>query len=100
MAILEIKKRNGIIAPFDASKITAAMSKAFAASGENLPVDSLIDMTKDIVRTLEERFPEQVPSVEHVQDFVELALMKGGYLEVAKHYIACQYLERITCELL
>ncbi len=77
--------------PFDAFKITAAMSKAFAATGENLPIDSLVEMTKDVVRTLEERFPEQMPSVEHVQDFVELSLMKGGYLEVAKHYIVYRY---------
>ncbi len=91
MPILEIKKRNGSVAPFDAAKITAAMAKAFASSGEPLPTETLVDMTKDIVFTLQERFPEQVLSVEHVQDFVELSLMKGGFLEVAKNYIVYRY---------
>ncbi|HQU08268.1 MAG: ribonucleoside-diphosphate reductase subunit alpha [Parcubacteria group bacterium 21-54-25] len=91
MQTLEIKKRNGSIVPFDAAKITAAMAKAFAASNEPVPEDALIEMTKDIVSNLTDRFPEQTPSVEHVQDHVELALMKGGFLEVAKNYIVYRY---------
>ncbi len=89
--MLEIKKRNGNIVSFDPDKITAAMAKAFVASNEALPQDTLAEMTKEIVRELDDRFPTQVPSVEHVQDFVELALMKAGFLEVAKHYIVYRY---------
>jgi ribonucleoside-diphosphate reductase alpha chain len=91
MAMLEIKKRNGQIVPFDGTKITAAMQKAFVASSKPVPLGDLADMTKEIVRILEERFPEVVPSVEHVQDIVELALMKGGHLEVAKNFIVYRY---------
>lgn len=91
MPMLEIKKRNGNIVPFDAEKITAAMAKAFIGSNQPLPKDTLLDITKDIVRSLEDKFPEQVPSVEHVQDFVELALMKAGFHDVAKNYIVYRY---------
>lgn len=89
--MLEIKKRNGAIVPFDAAKITIVMGKAFAATGEALPQDTLAEMTKEIVRALDERFTVQVPSVEHVQDLVELTLMQGGYHEVAKRFIVYRY---------
>ncbi len=91
MAMLEIKKRNGMIVAFDPSKITSAMQKAFIGSDKPLPLGDLEEMTKEVVRILEERFPEVIPSVEHVQDIVELALMKGGHLEVAKNYIVYRY---------
>ena len=91
MAMLEIKKRNGMIVAFDPAKITAAMQKAFIASDKPLPLTDLAEMTKEVILILEERFPEVIPSVEHVQDIVELALMKGGHLEVAKHYIVYRY---------
>ncbi|MBU6321317.1 MAG: ribonucleoside-diphosphate reductase subunit alpha [Patescibacteria group bacterium] len=91
MSMLEIKKRNGTLVPFDPAKITAAMTKAFIAAEEPVPTDALAEMTKEVVRGLEARFSEQAPSVEHVQDFVELALMQGGHLEVAKRYIVYRY---------
>lgn len=88
--MLEIKKRNGSTATFDPLKITSAMEKAFMASNEVFP-QNLPQMTDDIVSMLTARFPESVPSVEHVQDLVELALMRGGHLEVAKAYIVYRY---------
>ncbi len=89
--MLEIKKRNGTVVPFDAEKISAAIAKAFIASSETVSEEGLGEMTADIVGTLEARFPEYPPSVEHVQDAVELALMRGGYLDVAKQYIVYRY---------
>jgi ribonucleoside-diphosphate reductase alpha chain len=89
--MLEIKKRNGTIAPFDAAKITRAMERAFVASSWPYSPELLERMSKEIVRRLDERFVEQVPGVENVQDFVELELMGNGFLEVAKHYIVYRY---------
>src|SRR3990167_6215545 len=91
MPILEIKKRNGNIVPFDAVKITAAMRNAFIASDEPITEEALEGMTVDVVRMLEDRFPEYPPSVEHTQDFVELTLMRNGHLEIAKHYIVYRH---------
>ncbi|HVW82505.1 MAG TPA: ribonucleoside-diphosphate reductase subunit alpha [Candidatus Paceibacterota bacterium] len=89
--MLEIKKRNGTIVSFDPAKIPAAMEKAFIASSWPYSPELLERMTKEIVRRLDERFTEQIPTVENVQDFVELELMGNGFLEVAKHYIVYRY---------
>lgn len=91
MSTLEIKKRNGSLVPFDEAKITAAMQKAFVASAWPHSEDLLARLTAEVVRRLDERFTGQAPSVENIQDFVELELMQNGYLEVAKHYIVYRY---------
>ncbi|CAN5687352.1 ribonucleoside-diphosphate reductase subunit alpha [soil metagenome] len=91
MPMLEIKKRNGTVAPFSSEKITSALAKAFIASRNPASEELLTELTNNIVETLEMRFPEHAPSVEHVQDAVELALMRGGFLEVAKQYIVYRY---------
>lgn len=88
----QVKKRNGTIVEFEASKITEAMRKAFEA--EHVPVTSekLDEMTAAIVGELSGRFgAEHVPSVENVQDLVEFTLMREGQLTVAKHYIVYRY---------
>ena len=89
--MLEIRKRNGEVVPFRAEKITTAMQKAFAAAHGAAPQELLDGITAGIVSELTSEFPEQVPSVEHVQDKVEMALMKAGHLEVAKAYIVYRY---------
>src|SRR5690348_17123630 len=89
--MLEIKKRNGNIVPFDATKITRVMEKAFVASSWPYSAELLEEMTREVVRRLDERFQEQVPGVENAQDFVELELMYRGFLEVAKHFIVYRY---------
>ncbi len=91
MTMLEIKKRNGTVVPFDASKITVAIRKAFVASSWPHAEGLLDEMTHEIVRRLDERYPEQVPGVETVQDFVEIELMYRGFLEVAKRFIVYRY---------
>lgn len=87
----QVKKRNGSIVEFETKKITEAMRKAFEAV--YIPVEStkLEEMTTTVVTQIEANFPEATPSVEHVQDYVEMTLMKEGYLTVAKHYIVYRY---------
>lgn len=87
----QIKKRNGQIVDFDAVKIMNAMKKAFLAMNVSVPEELLHEITQSVVQDLDRVFTETVPSVEHVQDRVELALMRGGYHEVAKHYIVYRY---------
>lgn len=87
----QIKKRNGQIVDFSADKITNAMRKAFLAMNVSVSDDLLREITQQVTLDIETAFPEAVPSVEHVQDRVELALMKGGFHEVAKHYIVYRY---------
>ncbi len=91
MTISEIKKRNGQVVPFTSAKITTAVEKAFHAVGATLPVGALELITGQVLASLERDFADQVPSVEHVQDRVELALMQAGFHEVAKSYIVYRY---------
>ncbi len=87
----QIKKRNGSVVDFDSTKITHAMRKAFLAMNVPITDSQLSDMTSIVIRDIEATFPESVPSVEHVQDKVELVIMQHGYHQVAKHYIVYRY---------
>jgi ribonucleoside-diphosphate reductase alpha chain len=87
----QIKKRNGQIVDFDAIKITNAMRKAFLAMNVSAEEELLREITQSVTQDIDSVFSEAVPSVEHVQDRVELALMRNGFHEVAKHYIVYRY---------
>jgi ribonucleoside-triphosphate reductase (formate) len=85
--ISRIKKRDGTIADFVQDKITTAILKAMEASGIN---DRAAAKTVSDISTfmLEDKFGGYtIPSVEQIQDIVEMVLMKQGYHEVAKAYI-------------
>lgn len=85
MPIKRIMKRDGRIVDFDASRIKDAIHKAFIAvelgNGEKAE-----NVTRGVVRLLEERFKEKTPSVENVQDIVIEVLTKNGYEKVANEY--------------
>ena len=85
--ISRIKKRDGTVVDFNQDKITKAIAKAMEAQGITDPTTS--KTTSDITAfMIEEKFGGYtVPSVEQIQDIVEMVLMKQGYLEVAKSYI-------------
>ncbi|MGQ9673381.1 MAG: ribonucleoside triphosphate reductase [Candidatus Aminicenantales bacterium] len=85
--ISRIKKRDGTIVDFVQDKITNAVYKAMEANGI---VDRAAAKTVSDIATfmLEDKFGGYtIPSVEQIQDIVELVLMKQGYHEVAKSYI-------------
>jgi ribonucleoside-triphosphate reductase (formate) len=86
-AISRIKKRDGVITDFVQDKITKAIQKAMESKG--LTDDRAAQSVSDIVTfVLEERFGGfTMPSVEQIQDIVEMVLMKQGYHDVAKSYI-------------
>ena len=85
MPITKIKKRDGRIDDFNPERIKNAIHKAFVAvkleDGEKAE-----RLTKDVVSLLEERFVEEIPSVEDVQDVVIEVLEKKGFNEVALEY--------------
>jgi len=87
----QIKKRNGQIVDFVPEKIEHAMHKAFQAINTPIAPERLKEMAQRVVAEVEMAFPETTPTVEHVQDRVEMILMQGGYLAVAKHYIVYRY---------
>lgn len=86
MSLYKIQKRNGVIVDFESKKIHQALRKAAEAVGEK---DSLVIETllKEVLLELEERYSDQIPAVEEVQDIVESVLIRYDYAEIAKAYI-------------
>ena len=83
-----IKKRDGRLVPFDRTKITMAVMKAFAATGEVAKDADLTaeKITIDVIQALR-KTQVDVPEVEQVQDLVEEALMAAGCRQTARAYI-------------
>jgi ribonucleoside-diphosphate reductase alpha chain len=87
MPITKIRKRDGRIVDFDQTRIKDAIHKAFIAV-ELADGQKAENLTSEIVRLLEEKFLEKVPSVEDAQDFVINVLRGEGYEKVAHEYEA------------
>src|SRR3989338_10777925 len=84
-----IIKRNGAVAPFNASKIERAVEKAMKATGDYtdaMPEKIAANVVEKVEKICQADSSFEV-TVEHVQDFVELALMESDYHNVAKAYI-------------
>ncbi|MDQ0473954.1 ribonucleoside-diphosphate reductase alpha chain [Labrys wisconsinensis] len=87
-------RRNGTVTPFDAGKITVALTKAFlavegaGAAGSPRVHDVVQDLTDQVVANLTRRVGEaRTFHIEDVQDQVELALMRGEHHKVARAYV-------------
>ncbi|HXX87507.1 MAG TPA: adenosylcobalamin-dependent ribonucleoside-diphosphate reductase [Candidatus Acidoferrum sp.] len=87
MSITKIRKRDGRIVDFDPSRIKDAIHKALIAV-ELADGQKAGNLTNDIVRLLEEKFVDKIPSVEDAQDFVITVLRREGYEKVAYEYEA------------
>jgi ribonucleoside-diphosphate reductase alpha chain len=85
MFITKIRKRDGRVVDFEPSRIRDAIHRALIAveltNGERAE-----ELTKEIVKLLEERFRERTPSVEDAQDAVIEVLRKEGHVRVADEY--------------
>src|SRR6516164_6235452 len=82
-----IRKRDGRIVSFDPKKIYAALEKCFRAEGawNTSSCDHLWELTGQVVNAAYIR--GQQPTVETIQDLVELSLQMAGEYKAAKHYI-------------
>jgi len=87
MAMTKIRKRDGRVVDFDSDRIKNAIHKAFVAvelkNGERAEL-----INREVVKRLEERFAERIPSVEDAQDIVIEVLKQQGYEKVASEYEA------------
>lgn len=75
MSVYKVKKRNGTIVTFDSSKITSAIQKAMKSEGIDNP-QGIQSITEEVIHTLDKKFQDTIPSVENIQDEVEIILMK------------------------
>lgn len=79
-----IVKRDGRVVPFDITRIENALAKCFASLGYK-PVTPIADLARQAGNIVAAKF--NAPTVEQVQDIVEMVLQSAGEYEAAKHYI-------------
>ncbi|MEV5297862.1 ribonucleoside-diphosphate reductase subunit alpha [Amycolatopsis methanolica] len=92
-ATLRVIRRDGEASPFDASRISVALTKAFlAAEGDGAAASSRIhhvvaELTAQVEASLRRHATGDAVHLEQIQDLVELALMRGGHHKVARAYV-------------
>src|SRR5438067_13890619 len=91
---VRVIRRDGSVSPFDANKISVAMTKAFlAVEGDGAAASSRIhhlvaELTQQAESSLlRHASPETALHIEQIQDLVELSLMRGGHHKVARAYV-------------
>jgi ribonucleoside-triphosphate reductase len=82
-----VTKRDGTTVAFDRTKISSALTRAGVATGE-FPAAEAERIAQRLTRTLAKRTASSMLTVEAIQDAVELALLRAGYLRTARAYIA------------
>lgn len=85
MSQLQIIKRNGKPVNFDKKKIEQALINAFNETEQGIDYDLIADIAESIEEELVDL--ELVPTVESVQDMVEMSLMESDRKDVARQYI-------------
>ena len=82
-----IIKRDGRQVPFNEDKITAAITKAFQASGSAKGTTVAAELARQVVQRINSDEHIGTPTVEEVQDIVERVLLDNGFVTTAKSYI-------------
>ena len=103
--ITEVVKRDGRRAPWDPERITRAIACAFWASRHDdapnphandaahrfglgfTEFADVCEITQLVVNTVERKAQERTPTVEEVQDIVEMMIAARGHWDVAKRYV-------------
>ncbi len=83
MEVKYVEKRNGTFEKFDLFKIENAVRRAFKETGQEARIEVFKELSLDVVKRIAKLFP----SVEDIQDHVEVVLMEKGYHNTAKSYI-------------
>ena len=85
--MLNVKKRDGQIVPFDLAKIKVAIEKAFD-SVERAHTDDIIDLISlKVCADFQNKVKDNCITVEDIQDSVEVVLIQASFVDVAKSYI-------------
>ena len=81
---LTITKRDGRVVPFDIGRIENAMTRCFASFGRQ-PAAPVPELARQVANIIAVKYAH--PTVEGVQDIVEMVLQAAGEYEAAKRYI-------------
>ncbi len=83
----QVVKRDGTVVPFNISKITAAIGKAFDALNKPYNADIIDLLALKVTSDYTPKIENGKIDVEAIQDSVESVLVQAGYADVAKCYI-------------
>lgn len=91
---IRVIRRNGTVTPYDPTKITVAMTKAFLAVEGNQATHSqrIHETVAALAIQITQNFSRRMPTggtihIEDIQDQVELMLMRNGEHKVARAYV-------------
>lgn len=79
-----ITKRDGRVVPFEVARIENAITRCFASFGRK-PKTPVVELAQQVVNIIAAKYSH--PTVEEVQDIVEMVLQAAGEYEAAKRYI-------------
>jgi ribonucleoside-triphosphate reductase len=82
-----IIKRDGRIVPFDSERIRNAIFKCFSRDNNWADKPDPNWLTDKVYKVVIAKFPDTLPTVEQIQDIVEIVLQSEGLYDDAKHYI-------------
>ncbi|MCC0686331.1 anaerobic ribonucleoside triphosphate reductase [Clostridioides sp. ZZV14-6345] len=86
-----VKKRDGRVIPFNEDRITRAIFLAATnvAEREGIVPDYKLSeqLTQEVIKFLNHRYSESVPSVEDIQDSVVKVLIETGHAKTSEEYI-------------
>jgi ribonucleoside-triphosphate reductase len=81
-----IAKRDGRVVPFDIGRIESALTRCFAGFSR-VPSTPIPELAGRVVNIIAAKANGTPPTVEEVQDIVEMVLQAAGEFEAAKRYI-------------
>src|SRR3989338_588927 len=88
VVLKEVRKRDGRVVPFDASRIISAISRAMEAVGEGNLRNDPYRVAEAVVKELHKKYIKGgTPGIEDIQDIVETQLILMDFPRVAKAYI-------------
>src|SRR3989344_8240986 len=86
--LAQVKKRDGRIVPFDASRITRAVTLAMEAVKEGDLKNDPARVSESVVKELQKKYVSGgIPDIEAIQDVVEEQLILMDFAKTAKAYI-------------
>ena len=89
-----VVKRNGKLVPFQRARILNAVTSAFKETkGETFELNETVEKLTDgiVTKLLKLAAKGASLTVEGIQDFVEVSLMKKGHHDVARSYIIYRF---------
>ena len=85
--MLNVKKRDGNVVPFDLTKIENAIEKAFVAVNKAYTNEIIELLALKVTAGFTDKIEDNMIHVEDIQDNVEIVLIQAGYVDVSKAYI-------------